>query len=239
MSAGLQAARSDAMKRARERAEEMRRNGEFAKPVLPPSVATSPPVATSPAKAPATSSSISPPVKTKLANAAPAAKKPTPPAPPPRAGIKFAETIERRESVNLNQDEEALLNKAILTMFLEDQAPEQLDKADKLLDKYHDNVDALFDNLSSGNDIEALMQSEDVTTPAWNRFAASRKQRQSAKGFFGTGSASPLAFVHEEHVKVKSRGSFSAKKKRGSDPDGKTLVGGLMSRVLSVRAVKV
>jgi hypothetical protein len=226
--AGLQAARSDAMKRAKTRAEEMLLSGELQEKAKSAQVAVKAQDLGKPRVKPAAAAAAT--VAKPAAAAVAAASKPVPA--PGSKGIKFAQTIERRESISLNQEEEDMLNRAILTMFLEDQAPDKVGKAEDLLEKFQGNVDALFDNLSSGNgDIESLMQSEDTNTPAWDRFAAMRKQRMSAKGFFGTGSASPLAYVAEDS-KVLQRSSFASpgggrkgsmgkKRESGTAGDGK------------------
>lgn len=145
--------------------------------------------------------------------------KPTLPPNKPNQGnpIRMTQNQEAKDRAEsgLNENEQYMLNKAILSMFLEDQAPEELEMADDLLAEFRGKEEVLFDKLTEEfPEVDALHSTDSTDTPAWERFASKRKQRQSHRGFFGT--ASPDIGL-DEHVRVvQEKTSSGAKKNRFS-----------------------
>ena len=93
-----------------------------------------------------------------------------------------------------------MLNMAILTMFLEEEAPHRVKQADKMLEDFRGHEDDLFQQLATVNpkaadgllhEVEVephvfdLQSAEDTESPAWKKFVAQRKNRMSHRGFFG------------------------------------------------------
>jgi len=118
-----------------------------------------------------------------------------------------------------------MLNKAILSMFLEEQAPDRMDMADDLLDEFKGREETLFDKLTEEfPEVDALHQSNSTDTPVWDRFAQRRKQRQSHRGFFGT--ASPSLGLEEEDVRVVQEKTIKGEKKNRFSISTKKLGGG-------------
>jgi len=165
------------------------------------------------------SSSLSPPSLPPGKPKANNTQKPAAPATFSKAGLpankpKPAHQKDRAES-GLNDQEQYMLNKAILSIFLEDQAPDRIDMTDELLNEFKGREETLFEKLTNEfPDVDALHSAESTDSPAWDKFAQRRKQRQSQRGFFGT--ASPSLGVDDDVRVVFEKTTNGAKKNRFS-----------------------
>ena len=244
--AGLAAAkRKEAMDRARQRAEDMLLAGELtSKPV--PLLRHEPPPTHKEATTNGTKSNghVSSPQNSSTSKAIASstsanAKKVVPPLPekkpkhtstssskpPPKQQEPQPVSLgkPRADTSRLDPDEQYNLNKAILSMFLEEQAPDQADMADDLLKEFAGKEESLFEKLTEEFPETNVLHSSNTTdTPVWDRFIKRKSSRRhkigsrGSRGFFGTITSleDEIRFVTESGSKTVKNGKSGTMKKK-------------------------